>query len=74
MGAMNLRASDTADVYVDGKKVGPSPLPGFKVKVGPHKVRFDCYDSSGNSVKGELQIITVKADEELDVEYTCQTE
>jgi serine/threonine-protein kinase len=70
-GMLNLRASDTADVYVDGKSVGNSPVLGFKVKAGTHRVRFDCYDAAGNAIAGPVKTVTVKADEEQDVEFTC---
>lgn len=70
-GLINLRASDTADVYVDGKKVGSSPLQGFKVRAGNHRIRFDCYDAAGNTVAGPVKNVTVKADEEQDVDFTC---
>jgi hypothetical protein len=73
-GQLNLRASDTADVFVDGKKAGSSPVLGFKVKVGTHKVRFDCYDTAGNTVAGPVQTVNVAADTETDVEFTCPAE
>ena len=73
-GMLNLRATDTADVYLDGKKLGGSPLLGIKARVGNHKVRFDCYDAAGNTVAGPLQTIAVKADAEVDVEYPCPVE
>jgi outer membrane biosynthesis protein TonB len=70
-GVLNMRASDTADVYVDGKKVGGSPLTGFKAKAGSHRVRFDCYDAAGNAIAGPVKTVTVKADEEQEVDFTC---
>jgi len=70
-GQLNLRASDTADVYLDGKKLGSSPLVGVKAKAGSHKVRFDCYDAAGNTIAGQVKVITVVANEELDVDYPC---
>lgn len=73
-GHLNLRASDTADVFVDGKKVGSSPVLGFKAKAGAHKVRFDCYDAAGNTVAGPVQTVSVAADTESDVEFTCPAE
>ncbi len=73
-GMINLRATDTADVYLDGKKLGGSPLLGVKSKVGNHKVRFDCYDAAGNTVAGPVQTVAVKAEAEVDIEYTCPTE
>jgi outer membrane biosynthesis protein TonB len=73
-GLLNLRATDTADVFLDGKKLGGSPLLGVKAKAGPHKVRFDCYDAAGNTVAGTPQTVTVKADGEVDVEFPCPTE
>lgn len=73
-GLLNLRASDTADVYLDGKKLGGSPLMGVKARAGNHKVRFDCYDAAGNTVPGSAQTVVVKADDETDFEFTCPTE
>jgi len=70
-GLLNLRASDTADVYVDGKKVGSSPIDGFKVRAGTHKVRFDCYDAAGNTTPGAAKTVTVAPDSEQSVEYEC---
>ncbi len=73
-GQLNLRASDTADVFVDGKKVGGSPVLGHKVKPGKHKVRFDCYDGSGEARPGVSQTYEVTAEAEKDIEYDCPTE
>jgi hypothetical protein len=70
-GFLNLRASDTADVYVDGKKVGGSPIEGLKVKAGTHKVRFDCYDAAGNTLPGAPKTVTVTADAEASLEFAC---
>jgi len=73
-GLLNLRASDTADVFVDGKKVGGSPIEGLKVRAGTHKVRFDCYDAAGNTVPGTAKPVTVAADAEESIEFTCPVE
>lgn len=73
-GVLNLRASDTADVYLDGRKLGGSPVIGVKARVGNHKVRFDCYDAAGNTVAGPVQSVAVKADSEVEVEFTCPSE
>jgi len=73
-GVLNLRASDTADVFVDGKKVGGSPIEGLKVRAGTHKVRFDCYDAAGNTIPGTAQSVTVAADAEATVDFTCSPE
>ncbi len=70
-GSLNLRASDTADVYIDGRKVGGSPVLGHRVKAGKHKVRFDCYDPSGEAKQGIVQTVDVGVDGERDVEYEC---
>ena len=68
---MTLRASDTADVYLDGRKLGSSPVSGVKARAGNHKVRFDCYDAAGNAVAGQVRVVTVAPDEEQEVEYPC---
>ncbi len=70
-GVLNLQATDTADVFVDGKRMGASPVLGVKVKVGAHKVRFDCYDAAGNTVAGAVQNVTAVANQEVDVSFTC---
>ena len=68
---LELRASDTADVYIDGRKVGGSPVLGHRVKAGKHKVRFDCYDAAGEAQQGVVQTVDVAVEGERDVEYEC---
>jgi hypothetical protein len=70
-GSLDLAASDTADIYLDGKKIGSSPMRGVKVRAGNHKVRFDCYDAAGNAVTGQVKVVPVVADQELEVTYPC---
>lgn len=70
-GSINLKASDTAEIVIDGRKVGPSPKLGVKLKAGKHKIRFDCYDENGNLKPGKVQTVDVRADEEHDVDYEC---
>jgi hypothetical protein len=70
-GLLDLQANDAADVFIDGKKAGASPVLGLKVKVGPHKVRFDCYDPAGNTMPGQTQTVVVRADETSEVTFTC---
>jgi hypothetical protein len=70
-GVLNLRASDTSDVFVDGKKVGSSPVLGLKVKPGAHKVRFDCYDSAGNATTGAVQSVSVASGGEAGFDFAC---
>ncbi|MBK7861350.1 MAG: hypothetical protein IPJ65_22605 [Archangiaceae bacterium] len=70
-GTVNLKASDTAEIVIDGRKIGPSPKLGLKLKAGRHKIRFDCYDENGNLKPGKLQQVDLKADEERDVDYEC---
>jgi PEGA domain len=69
-GTMTLQASDTADVYLDGKKLGSSPQT-VKSKAGTHRVRFDCYDAAGNTVTGAVKTVTLAADQELEVPFQC---
>ncbi len=70
-GVLNLRATDTADVFVDGAAAGGAPVLGFKVKVGAHRVRFDCFDEAGNATPGAVRTLTVHAEQEVDFEHTC---
>ncbi len=71
---MDLTASEAADVFVDGRKVGSAPVMGLKVRAGNHKVRFDCYDAAGNTTPGQAQVVAVTADETASVEFTCPKE
>lgn len=73
-GAMDLTASEAADVFVDNRKVGSAPVMGLKVRAGNHKVRFDCYDAAGNTTPGQAQVVAVTADETASVEFTCPKE
>jgi hypothetical protein len=70
-GTLDLAASDTADIYLDGKKVGSSPMRGVKVRSGNHKVRFDCYDAAGNAVTGSVKVLAVAPDQAVEVKYPC---
>lgn len=70
-GSINLKASDTAEVVIDGRKVGPSPKLGVKLKAGKHKIRFDCYDENGNLKPGKVQVVDIAPDEEQDLDYEC---
>lgn len=67
-------SSDTADVFVDGKKIGASPVLNQKLKPGKHKVRFDCRDALGKTVKGPEMMIEVQALEEREVDFECGQE
>jgi len=40
IGMMNLYSDQTAEVYVDGQKVGETPLPSLPVPLGSHEVVF----------------------------------
>lgn len=70
-GLLFLRSSDTADVFVDGKRVGSAPVLSLKVKAGAHKVRFDCYDEAGNTVAGAVQTVTASTDKPVDITFQC---
>jgi serine/threonine-protein kinase len=39
-GAINLNASPWAEVFIDGKRVGETPLGNFPIAIGPHEVIF----------------------------------
>jgi hypothetical protein len=68
---VNLTASNTADIFIDGKKVGSSPLLGVKVRPGMHHVRFDCYDAAANVIPGEALEVSAVANEEQNVDFSC---
>ena len=39
-GLLRLAANPWADVYVDGKKVGTTPLAGYKLEAGNHQIKL----------------------------------
>jgi hypothetical protein len=39
-GAVNLNASPWAEVWIDGQRVGETPIGNLSVPVGPHEVVF----------------------------------
>jgi len=39
-GAANLNATPWAEVWIDGKKIGETPLGGVPLKIGTHEVQF----------------------------------
>ncbi len=72
-GALNLKADAPAEVYVDGKRVGKTPLIGFKLNAGSYKVRFDC-TVDGAKVQGAVKPITVPPYAEVDVDHECASD
>ena len=70
-GFLDLQASEAADVFIDGRKVGSAPVNGVKVKAGPHKIRFDCYDAAGNTTPGQAQTVQVPSGETAEVNFNC---
>lgn len=40
MGVINLNAAPWAEVYIDGRRVGETPLGNLSVSIGPHEVVF----------------------------------
>ena len=39
-GVVNLNASPWAEVFIDGKRVGETPIGNLSVPIGPHEVVF----------------------------------
>jgi hypothetical protein len=40
MGVINLNATPWAEVFIDGRKVGETPLGNFPIAIGPHEIVF----------------------------------
>jgi PEGA domain len=38
--SLSLRSTPAADVWIDGKAAGRTPIDGLSVSLGPHEVRF----------------------------------
>ena len=72
-GILNLIASDSAEVLLDGTRIGPSPKRGIRLTAGNYKVRFDCYDGDGELKAGAEQAVVVVAGKETLVDYECPT-
>jgi hypothetical protein len=70
-GFIDLQASEAADVFIDGRKVGSAPVNGVKLKAGPHKIRFDCYDAAGNTTPGQAQTVVVPSGDTAEVNFNC---
>jgi hypothetical protein len=49
-GVVNLNASPWAEVFIDGKRVGETPIGNLSVPIGPHEVIFR-NPGSGKSVR-----------------------
>ncbi|HEY3450325.1 MAG TPA: protein kinase [Myxococcales bacterium] len=60
LGSLTLRSSPWCDVYVDGAKVGVTPLPKFTLSAGPHKVLLR---NENAGIRRELSV-SIKAGEE----------
>lgn len=71
-GILNLIASDSAEVLLDGMKIGPSPKRGIRLSAGSYKVRFDCYDD-GELKAGAEQAVVVVAGKETHIDHDCAT-
>jgi type IV secretory pathway VirB10-like protein len=69
-GQLNLKADQTAEVYVDGRKVGVTPVLSHKVSIGRHRVRFDCLTPDGKK-RGSDQRVKVPPLGEVLVEHKC---
>jgi hypothetical protein len=72
-GALNLKSDAPADVYVDGKKVGKTPLVGYRVNPGNYKVRFDC-QTEGGKVQGTAKPVNVPPYSDVDVDHECSAD
>ncbi len=68
-GTLNLIANGVADVFVDGRHIGRSPVKGVSVRPGEHSVRFSCSVDASRSAE---RSITVPPFAEVDVEHTCE--
>jgi len=70
VGQLTLKASETAEVFLDGRKIGVTPVLGHKVAAGVHKVRFDCLHPDGKT-RGTDRSVDVLAFSEVSVDYKC---
>jgi len=68
-GVMNVNASPWAEVYVDGKKVGDTPIGNLPISIGPHEVVFR-HPQFGE--KRQAVSVTLKAPVRLSVDMKQQ--
>jgi len=68
-GVMNVNASPWAEVFVDGKKVGDTPIGNLPISIGPHEVVFR-HPQFGE--KRQAVSVTLKAPVRLSVDMKQQ--
>jgi len=68
-GVMNVNASPWAEVYVDGKKVGDTPIGNLPISIGPHEIVFR-HPQFGE--KRQAVSVTLKAPVRLSVDMKQQ--
>ena len=68
-GVMNVNASPWAEVYVDGKRVGETPIGNLPISIGPHEIVFR-HPQFGE--KRQAVSVTLKAPVRLSVDMKQQ--
>jgi hypothetical protein len=68
-GTLNLLTTGDADVFVDGRHIGRSPIRGMVMKPGDHSVRVACLKDAARSAE---QRVNVPAFSDVDVEHACE--
>lgn len=59
-----------ARVYVDGALAGPTPLQGFAVAAGTHRLRVDCL-YKGKTYPGRESTVALEPNVDVQLEHTC---
>ena len=67
-GTLNFLATAVAEVLVDDKKVGTTPLRGQVFKVGSYRIQFVC---AGARVRSPQRLVEVLPFTETDIEHRC---
>ena len=70
-GRLNLKSNGASEVWVDGKKIGRSPMQGVVVSAGKHSARFDCV-GDGGARRGSNLSVEVPPFAEVDVDFDCE--
>ena len=69
-GKLNLRADYPATVYVNGRRVGKTPLSGLKTKSGKLYVRFDCVVED-TLMRGKARAVNLDEDGVVTLDHAC---
>ena len=70
-GDLTVRSNETADVMLDGKRIGSAPMERQRVRAGEHSLRIDCLLADGRH-QGTARSVEIFPYSEVTVTNTCK--